>query len=133
MCEGCPFLLGAPTLPRSFGRVSLCSCKDWPHDLDATTKLALYPQGDDFLWDLFHRGCQDAAIWAEQQGFPDEVLQRLRDGAADAPQLKVERRRRRSGGSGSSRGAAAEQEQAAVLAAGQGLREARQAVAEGSS
>lgn len=136
--EAVPFLLGAPTNSHSCGR--LCPpvlLQDWPHDLDATTKLALYPQSDDFLWDLFHRGCQDAASWARQQGFPDEVLQRLHGGAADAPQLKVERRvSSSSDGAGSSQGAAAaaaEQEQEAVVAAGQALQEARQAVAEGYS
>jgi hypothetical protein len=51
--------------------------QQWPHDLNETTKLALYPQPDDFLFDLFDRGRADALAWAQQQGFPAEVLQRL--------------------------------------------------------
>jgi hypothetical protein len=49
----------------------------WPHDLNETTKLALFPQPDDFLFDLFERGRADALAWAQQQGFPADVLQRL--------------------------------------------------------
>jgi hypothetical protein len=66
--------------------------QEWPYDLNATTALALEPQDDSFLFELFSRGQQDAASWAAQQGFPPEVLQRLQQGAADAEGLKVVRR-----------------------------------------
>lgn len=49
----------------------------WPHDLAATTNMALNPPSPSVLWDLFERGRADAAAWAKQQGFPDEVLRRL--------------------------------------------------------
>jgi hypothetical protein len=65
----------------------------WPHNLDETTKLALAPQSVDFLWELFERGAVDAAAWARQQGFPEEVLGKLADGAALAPELRVVRQR----------------------------------------
>jgi hypothetical protein len=56
----------------------------WPHDLNQTTQLALYPQPDDFLFDLFDRGRADALAWAQQQGFPAEVVGRLTVKAAAA-------------------------------------------------
>jgi hypothetical protein len=59
----------------------------WPHDLNETTKLALFPQPDDFLFDLFDRGRADALAWAQQQGFPAEVLQRLTTAAGSAAGL----------------------------------------------
>lgn len=101
--------------------------QDWPHNLDATTKLALYPQDDDFLWDLFNRGRQDAEAWARQQGFPADVLQRLQDGTADAPELKVERSSRVGSSSAGIKAASAQQEELATVAvADQGLRDAQQ-------
>jgi hypothetical protein len=60
--------------------------------MDASTRLALFPQHDDFLWEMFHRGAKDAAAWAAREGFPAEVLARLQQGAADTPLLKVVRR-----------------------------------------
>jgi hypothetical protein len=59
----------------------------WPHDLNETTKLALFPQPDDFLFDLFDRGRADALAWAQQQGFPAELLQRLTTAAGSGAGL----------------------------------------------
>jgi len=56
--------------------ISLDTFQEWPHDLQATTQLALHPSTDDFLWGLFKRGQADAVTWAQQQGFPAEVLQK---------------------------------------------------------
>jgi hypothetical protein len=70
-----PLLLQAPAAEE----VSIAPDKfqQWPHDLNETTKLALYPQPINFLFDLFERGRADALAWAQQQGFPQEVLQKL--------------------------------------------------------
>lgn len=99
--------------------------QDWPHDLNATTALALYPQDDDFLWGLFKRGQDDAAAWAQQQGFPSEVLARLNDTAAEPAMLRVVRSSSggdgREGQQGQDKAAAA-----AAVAAQQGLQEVRQ-------
>jgi hypothetical protein len=104
----------------------ICALQDWPHDLNATTALALEPQDDAFLFDLFTRGQQDAGSWAQQQGFPSEVLQRLQEGAADVEPLKVVRRGsdsvRNSGQQQQVQGGG-QQEGAAVAAAAAGMQE----------
>lgn len=64
--------------------IALDKFQAWPHNLEQTTNMALYPQDDDFLWDLFERGRADALCWAQQQGFPQELLQRLTAPAATA-------------------------------------------------
>eukprot|EP00775_Hariotina_reticulata_P005459 gene5459-5693_t len=56
--------------------IALDTFREWPHDLQATAQLALHPNTDDFLWGLFERGQADAVTWAQQQGFPAEVLQK---------------------------------------------------------
>eukprot|EP00878_Enallax_costatus_P045848 GHUV01055354.1.p1 GENE.GHUV01055354.1~~GHUV01055354.1.p1 ORF type:complete len:493 (+),score=165.50 GHUV01055354.1:717-2195(+) len=61
--------------------------QEWPHDLDTTTKLALYPQDDVFLWDLFERGRADGLSWARDVGFPAEVLQKVEGLTSDSDQL----------------------------------------------
>lgn len=110
--------------------------QDWPHDLNATTTLALYPQDDDFLWDLFSRGQKDAATWAQQQGFPAEVLNRLAAVAAAEPQ---ELRVVRSSSSSGARDEGQQQQQqqwgkmnqaegATVAAAAEGMQEVQQAI-----
>lgn len=118
-----------------------CTRQDWPHDLNATTNLALVPQSDDFLWDLFRRGQQDAASWARQQGFPPHVLQRVAEGAAEAPHLRVVRPPPSSdsvsggGGGGVEGGEEQQREQQeeevmAAAAAAQGVEQAERAIKE---
>lgn len=109
----------------------MCSClQEWPHDLNATTALALTPQDDAFLWDLFQRGQQDGASWARQQGFPAEVLARLDEGGAAEPEaLRV------VGSSTAGSGGSRQQQQvlppgrveeAAAVAAAQGVQEVQE-------
>lgn len=113
--------------------IALDKFQEWPHDLDATTKLALYPQDDDFLWGLFERGQQDGISWAQQQGFPPEVLQRVAQGAAEVEELRVWRRsdreptqqqQQQQHGDGQMK--QQQQEAAAVMAAAEGMQEVQQ-------
>lgn len=111
--------------------IALDKFQEWPHDLDATTKLALYPQGDDFLWGLFERGQQDGISWAQQQGFPPEVLQRVAQGAAEVEELRVRRmsareptQQQQQRGDGQMK--QQQQEAAAVIAAAEGMQEVQQ-------
>jgi hypothetical protein len=126
--------------------VVVCVClQEWPHDLNATTALALTPQDDAFLWGLFQRGQQDAASWAQQQGFPAEVLARLdAAGAAAEPEaLRVVVGAGSTAGSGGSGRRAGQQQQAVpsgrseeeatVATAAQGMQEVQEVLLQAQS
>lgn len=124
--------------------IALDKFQEWPHDLNATTALALTPQDDAFLWGLFQRGQQDAASWAQQQGFPAEVLARLdAAGAAAEPEaLRVVVGAGSTAGGGSSWRADQQQqvvppgrseEEATVATAAQGMQEVREVLLQAHS
>lgn len=122
--------------------IALDKFQTWPHDLNATTNLALFPPDDDFLWDLFRRGQQDGVSWAAQQGFPQDMLQRLPHHADQAEELRVCRSSSAAGevvqqqdkAATQSRQQQQEQEQAAVVAAArQGMQELQAAAQQGAA